>query len=175
MYYCSTEICYQNRFHQCILPNTAGKPIDEILWFSHSFVRRACLHRVCNGHAQFWDFLRRINVPCSNASEDPSMWDSPWMEIIHRCKQGTRSLSAWVFPINCGAWYSNSWLPVSLDLHKHFCNAQEALPSHKSITLPQPSDQLWIVPKHGLGATLYVSRNNKLLFAGFFSAKLRKH
>ena len=66
------------------------------------------------------------------------------------------------------------------ELLKHFHNAQEALTSHKSITLPQPSDHLWIVTdgsvsQHGIGATLYVSRNDKLRLAGFFSAKLRKH
>ena len=41
-------------------------------------------------------------------------------------------------------------------------------------------DVLWIVTdgsvsKRGLGATLYVMRNTKLLLAGFYSAKLRKH
>ena len=51
---------------------------------------------------------------------------------------------------------------------------------HKSITLPRADDQLWIVTdgsvvKRGIGATMYVSRENKLLLAGFFSAKLRKH
>ena len=48
------------------------------------------------------------------------------------------------------------------------------------ITLPRADDQIWIVTdgsvtKPGIGATMYVSRENKLLFAGFFSAKLRKH
>ncbi|XP_060576734.1 uncharacterized protein LOC132734055 [Ruditapes philippinarum] len=43
-----------------------------------------------------------------------------------------------------------------------------------------PTDQLWIVTdgsvkKRGIGATLYVTRHGKLLLAGFFSAKLRKH
>ena len=75
---------------------------------------------------------------------------------------------------------SQDRVPWTDELFKHFSNAQEALTSHKSITLPQPSDQLWIVTdgsvsKHGIGATLYGSRNNKLLLAGFFSAKLRKH
>ena len=64
------------------------------------------------------------------------------------------------------------------DLHSAFTRAQEALSTHKAITLPRPSDQLWIVTdgalrKLGLGATLYVERNGKLLLAGFFSAKLR--
>ena len=49
-----------------------------------------------------------------------------------------------------------------------------------SITLPRPTDQLWIVTdgsvtRHGIGTTLYVSRDNKIHLAGFFSAKLRKH
>ena len=66
------------------------------------------------------------------------------------------------------------------ELIKHFHNAQGALSSHKSITLPQPSDRLWIVTdgsvsQRGIGATLYVSRNDKLQLAGFFSAKLPKH
>ena len=66
------------------------------------------------------------------------------------------------------------------DLSEHFLKAQKSLSECKTITLPRPDDQLWVVTdgsvsKRGLGATLYVSRNNKLLLAGFFSAKLRKH
>ena len=62
----------------------------------------------------------------------------------------------------------------------HFHAAQNALKEHKSITLPRPSDQLWIVTdgsvaKSGIGATLYVNRDSKLQLASFFSAKLRKH
>ena len=62
----------------------------------------------------------------------------------------------------------------------HFHAAQNALKEHKSITLPRPSDQLWIVTngsvaKSGMGATLYVNRDNKLQLAGFFSTKLCKH
>ena len=61
-----------------------------------------------------------------------------------------------------------------------FRSCQEALASHKSITLPKPEDQLWIVTDgsvkmSGLGATLYVLRNQKLHLAGFFSAKFKKH
>ena len=61
-----------------------------------------------------------------------------------------------------------------------FRNAQKSLSSRETITLPRPDDQLWVVTdasvsKRGIGATLYVSRNDKLLLAGFFSAKLRKH
>ena len=65
-------------------------------------------------------------------------------------------------------------------LHEHFHLAQTSLTTRKSITLPRPSDHLWIVTdgsvtKHGIGATLYITRNEKLHLAGFFSAKLRKH
>ena len=65
-------------------------------------------------------------------------------------------------------------------LHEHFHLAQTSLTTRKSITLPRPSDHLWIVTdgsvtKHGIGATLYITRIEKLHLAGFFSAKLRKH
>jgi hypothetical protein len=64
------------------------------------------------------------------------------------------------------------------DLSAAFRRAQHALSSNKYITLPQPEDALWIVTyvalrKRGFGATLYVSRNNKVLIVGFFSARLR--
>lgn len=66
------------------------------------------------------------------------------------------------------------------DLSERFLRAKQSLPECITITLPRPDDQLWIVTdgsvsKRGLGATLYVLRNNKLLLAGFFSARLRKH
>ncbi|CAB3984112.1 Hypothetical predicted protein [Paramuricea clavata] len=65
-------------------------------------------------------------------------------------------------------------------LSQQFKFAQSSLANNKSITLPKPSDKLWIVTdgsvtKRGIGATLYVSRHQTLLLAGFFSAKLRKH
>ena len=58
--------------------------------------------------------------------------------------------------------------------------AQKALSSNKTIFIPKPDDQLWIVTDgfvkmHGLGATPYALRDDKLLLAGFFSAKTRKH
>ena len=66
------------------------------------------------------------------------------------------------------------------DLYRKFYSAQKALSTHKSITLPRADDQIWIVTdgsvtRQGIDATLYVSRENKLLLTGFFSAKLRKH
>ena len=68
----------------------------------------------------------------------------------------------------------------SVTLREQFNHAQKRLSMRASITLPRPTDQLWIVTdgsvtRHGIGATLYVSRDNKLHLAGFFSAKLRKH
>ena len=64
------------------------------------------------------------------------------------------------------------------DLRASFRKAQAALSTARTISLPIPSDQLWIVTdgalrNPGIGATLYVTRNDKLRLAGFFSAKLR--
>ncbi|KAK3714880.1 hypothetical protein QZH41_001881 [Actinostola sp. cb2023] len=64
------------------------------------------------------------------------------------------------------------------DLCTTFTNAQSALSTARTITLPKPQDQLWIVTdgavrKPGIGATMYVTRGGKLHLAGFFSAKLR--
>ena len=66
------------------------------------------------------------------------------------------------------------------ELLMSFKSAQHALENHKTITIPQPRDALWIVTdgsvkNRGIAATLYTHRNSKLLLAGFFSAKLRKH
>ena len=66
------------------------------------------------------------------------------------------------------------------DLLKSFKAAQSALSNAKTITLPQPKDTLWIVTdgsiKHrGIGATLYVLRDDHLLLAGFFNAKHKQH
>ena len=57
--------------------------------------------------------------------------------------------------------------------------AQSALSASRSISLPRLDDQLWIITDGavktlGIGSTLYVTRNNKLQLAGFFSAKLRR-
>ena len=64
------------------------------------------------------------------------------------------------------------------DLRTAFRSAQTALSSALTITLPRPEDQLWIVTDGavrdpGIGATLYVTRRDKLHVSGFFSAKLR--
>ena len=64
-------------------------------------------------------------------------------------------------------------------LEHRFRNAQEALVSLKTIKIPRPHDQLWIVTdgalkSGGLGATLYATtQQGKPQLAGFFSAKLK--
>ena len=73
---------------------------------------------------------------------------------------------------------SNSAVTWTDELVESFSRAQKAVTSHQSIHLPRPTDQLWIVTdgavkEPGIGATLYISRNNRSFIAGFFSAKLR--
>ena len=64
--------------------------------------------------------------------------------------------------------------------NRSFIVQKTALSTHKSMTLPRADDQIWIVTdgsvtRQRIGATMYVSRENNLLLAGFFSTKLRKH
>ena len=73
---------------------------------------------------------------------------------------------------------SNEAISWSDDLTAAFKEAQLALSSNHTITLPNPDDLLWIVTDGavrppGIGATLYVTRGNKFHLTGFFSAKLR--
>ena len=75
---------------------------------------------------------------------------------------------------------SQDKLSWSDDLHTAFTKAQNYLQSHHRVTLPRSTDRLWIVTdasvkENGLGATLYIQRSNKILLAGFFSAKTKKH
>lgn len=58
--------------------------------------------------------------------------------------------------------------------------AQSYLQSHHTVSLPKPSDKLWIVTdasvkENGLGATLYIQRSDNIKLAGFYSAKTKKH
>jgi hypothetical protein len=74
---------------------------------------------------------------------------------------------------------SSDRLPWPDEALAHFKSAQKTLLTHKSITLPRSSDQLWIVTDGalrdpGIGATLYAVRDKKVFAAGFFSAKVRK-
>ena len=63
-------------------------------------------------------------------------------------------------------------------LREAFKLAKDKLHSRKTPTLPRSTDELWLVTdgsvkECGLGATLYVMRNDTLKLAAFFSAKLR--
>ncbi len=75
---------------------------------------------------------------------------------------------------------SSDKLDWSDDLISAFRHSQEALQSCKKITMPRPSDCLWIVTdgavsSRGIAATLYARRDDKLHLAGFFNMKLKKH
>ena len=64
------------------------------------------------------------------------------------------------------------------ELENHFKRAQDALSSCRSIVLPLAEERLWIVTDgsvkmQGIGATMYVIRQDKAKLAGFYSAKLR--
>ena len=93
-----------------------------------------------------------------------------------------RNCSSYLEPLDnsiCGLQSSDK-IPWTDDLRTLFADAQKALLSHKCITLPRPSDTLWIVTdgsvtRRGIAATLYVTRGEKRHLAGFFSAKLRAH
>ena len=76
-----------------------------------------------------------------------------------------------------GGCQSSEHIVWTESLRKAFKYAQDSLHTNKAITLPRPSDKLWLVTdgstkQYGLGATLYVMRAGKLKLAGFFSAKL---
>ena len=75
---------------------------------------------------------------------------------------------------------SKDIIPWTEDLIATFQKAQVALSSAQTITIPRPSDHLQIVTdasvkERGLAATLYLCREDELLLAGFFSAKMKKH
>ena len=63
-------------------------------------------------------------------------------------------------------------------LLNRFHQAQQALKSVKTVSLPRPTDQLIIVhdgARTGIGSVLYLQRNGQLKLGGFFSAKLKSH
>lgn len=74
---------------------------------------------------------------------------------------------------------SNEKLTWTEDLTQTFHTAQRSLTLTKTITLPRPDDEIWIVTdgamkKPGIGATMYVVRHSTTKLAGFFSAKLKE-
>ena len=93
--------------------------------------------------------------------------------VIPRC-------SAFLSPLDSAiaGLQSQDTISWTDELHSAFDEAQRVLSSPRTITLPRPTDQLWLVTdgsvkKHSIGSTLYVTRHHKPLVAGFFSAKLR--
>ena len=77
-----------------------------------------------------------------------------------------------------GGRQSSEHIEWNDSLQEAFKRAKDKLQTRKTITLPRSTDELWLVTdgsvkQCGLGATLYVMRNNTLKLAGFFSAKLR--
>ena len=106
--------------------------------------------------------------------------------IIYRILQGTEPCHAELLCKNAtprprGAGrQSNKTINGTNTLLESFHSAQSALRSCIVVTLPRPSDTLWIVTdgavkEGGMGATLYILRHDQLLLAGFFSARLHKH
>ena len=98
-------------------------------------------------------------------------------KVLSRVIPGCSSLLAQLDDTVAGR-ESKEHIQWSDDLRTSFLHAQKALSTARTISLPKPSDQLWIVTngavrKPGIGATLYVTRDNKLHLAGFFSTKLR--
>ena len=95
--------------------------------------------------------------------------------VLPQCAQLISSLETSIAGLQ-----SRDKIKWSETLTQQFKLAQTSLSIHKSITLPKTSDKLWIVTdgsvtKRGIGATLYVSRDQTIRLAGFFSAELRKH
>ena len=101
-------------------------------------------------------------------------------KMLSRVIAGSANLIALLESITSGSqsYHIVIWSENSLS---SFHLAQKALSSNKSIVLPKPDDQLWIVTDgsvkmNGLGATFYtLLKKLKLLLAGFFSAKTQKH
>ena len=70
-----------------------------------------------------------------------------------------------------------NWSPEDL---AHFKSSQEALKSPSILTIPTPDDQLIMTVdaapvNNGIGATLYILRDNKRYLADNFSLKLKEH
>ena len=119
-------------------------------------------------------FPHRIAALASSSKpETPKVLYGCLTRVIPQC-------SALLSPVDTvvAGRQSHERINWSDDLLTSFHRAPSALSASRSISLPRPDDQLWIitdgaVKTPGIGATLYVTRNNKLQLAGFFSAKLR--
>lgn len=100
-------------------------------------------------------------------------------KVLSRVMRGYASLLDPLDQATAGKQSKDS-IEWSDELLAAFRKSQQALTSSKVITMPRPEDTLWIVTdgsvkSRGIAATLFVLRKDKLLLAGFFNAKLRKH
>jgi hypothetical protein len=100
-------------------------------------------------------------------------------KVLARVVKGSASLLAPLDDVVAGR-DSNELIVWSDDNRAAFTSAQTALSTNRYITLPRRHDQLWVVTdgsikQRGLGATLYITRDDKVQLAGFFNAKLRKN
>ena len=100
-------------------------------------------------------------------------------KALSRCIPGYSSMMS---PLeNCiKGLEGNSPLPWDSDLMVHFRNAQKGLESPHVLTIPTPNDKLTITVdaspmNDGISATLFVTRDGKLLVADNFSLKLKSH
>ena len=90
------------------------------------------------------------------------------------------SCSSYLAPLESlvGGKASKDPILWSSESEEAFFVSQKHLHDHRSITIPKPSDQLWVVTdgavkSPGLGSTLYVQRDGTTQIAGYFSAKLK--
>ncbi len=100
-------------------------------------------------------------------------------KVLARVLKGCASILAPFDNVVAGG-ESSSAVVWSDELLQCFHRAQQALSTNCAVTIPRLDDQLWIVTDGalrdpGLGATMYVTRGEKLLIAGHFSTKLRKN
>ena len=100
-------------------------------------------------------------------------------KVLSRVVKGT---AHYMSPLDavCAGRESSEVIVWTDELLSTFQRAQSALQHHRAVVIPRPSDDLWIVTDgssklHGIGATLYVTRQGRTMLAGFFSAQLRKH
>jgi hypothetical protein len=100
-------------------------------------------------------------------------------KVLSRVIRGYSDLLAPLDQATAGKQSSDK-IQWSEELLADFKKTQDSLQSCKTIVIPRPDDQLWIVTdasvkQYGLGSTMYALRNNKLLLAGFFNVKLKKY
>ena len=101
-------------------------------------------------------------------------------KMLGRVLSGAAKLLAPLESLTAGRQSQDDTISWSDELLVRFRSCKEALLSNRYITLPKPDDQLWIatdgsVKVTGLGATLYVLRDQMIHLAGYFSAKFKRH